>query len=223
MISKQVAHWTDAVKEELRRSNSPLPIDLILSVIHVESRGKAGLVNPSSGASGLTQIMPNTIAWYNELHPAEQITLAELRSSDHNSAVKQIRAGIWVLGRFWKSAFNYLSGRMTNVPIDELAKIADLMYVAGPGAVKKKLDKLSVPTWEAVQTAFPSWNALPHPKNVFARLHDVQWPIESISDWLGTDDIINLDRNPEDGFVLALVGILIAWHMLRGKGPNDGK
>lgn len=223
MVTKKVEKWAPAVKAELERTGIPLPADLILSVIHTESRGKPGLVNKKSGASGLTQVMPNTLQWYNESHKGAPVTLEELRSATEQAAVKQIRVGIWVLSRFWKGAFNYLSGRLGEVPIDELARIADLFYVAGPGATKKKLDKLDNPTWAAVEARFPQWNALPHPRNVFSRLEGIQWPVDAISKWLKTGDLLSLNPTPEDGFVIAVLGILVAWYLLRGKGPNDGK
>jgi hypothetical protein len=223
MVTKQVQKWAPAVQAELQRVNVPLPVDLILSVIHTESRGKAGLVNKTSGASGLTQIMPNTLVWYNENHQSEPVELSELRSSSDMDAIKQIRVGVWVLAKFWKGAFNYLSGRLGEVPIDELARIADLFYVAGPGATKKRLDKLDSPTWAAVQAHFPTWAALPHPRNVFSHLEGLQWPLEAISNWLKTGKILGMIPSPEDGFVIAVLGILVAWYLLRGKGPDDGK
>lgn len=222
-FQKSVAQWAPYVDQELTAAGIPLPRDLILAVIHTESRGKPGLVNKKSGASGLTQVMPATLKWYNEAHAGNPVTLAELQSEDLSSAVKQIRVGIWVLSRFWRGAFQYLSSRVGSVAIDELAHIADLFYVAGPGATKKKLDKLADPTWAAVQAQFPTWNALPHPRNVFSHAGELAWPLESISSWLGTgDSILNGKPNPKEGFILAVLGVLVAWYLMR-KGPKDGK
>jgi len=214
-----VLKWTPVVIAELSRAQVPLPRDLILSVIDVESRGKAGQVNPKSGASGLMQVMPGTLASYNESNPT--VSLSELRSSSPVAGVKQIRVGLWVLATYWRGAHNYLSERLAQVPIDELAHIADLYYVAGPGATRKRLDKLGSPTWAGVQARFPNWNALPHPRNVFKRLDGLQWPVEAISSWLETKSIMK--PGPREGFALAVLGILVAWYFLRKKGKDSDK
>jgi len=219
-FQKSVSQWSPVVDAELARSQIPLPRDLLLALIHVESRGRAGLVNQKSSASGLLQVMPNTLSWYNESHKANPVQLSELRSSGADAAVKQIRVGLWVLSRFWKSAYNYLSGKLANVPIEDLSHIADLFYVAGPGATRKRLDKLDYPSWAAVQAANPKWNALPHPRNVFAKLEGLEWPTDAISQWLGSAGLFDDKPSAQDGFVISLLGVLIAWYFIRGKGPN---
>jgi hypothetical protein len=214
-----VLKWAPVVEAELSRAQVPLPRDLILSVIDVESRGKAGLVNLVSGASGLMQVMPGTLASYNQSNPP--VSLSELRSSSPAAGVKQIRVGLWVVATYWRGAYNYLSDRLAQVPIDELAHIADLYYVAGPEATRKRLDKLGSPTWAGVQARFPNWNALPHPRNVFKRLEGLKWPIEAISSWLETKSIMK--PGPREGFALAVLGILVAWYFLRKKGKDSDK
>lgn len=216
---QSVLRWAPVVDAELSRAQVPLPRDLVLAVMDVESRGKAGLVNPKSGASGLMQVMPGTLEGYNQSHPP--VSMSELRSSSPVAAVKQIRVGLWVIATYWRSAFNYLSERLAEVPIDELAHIADLYYVAGPGATRKRMDRLSSPTWSSMQARFPQWNALPHPRNVFKRLEGLQWPIQQISSWLETKSI--LMPGPKEGFALAVLGILVAWWFMRGKGKKNDK
>ena len=179
---KAVERWRDTVRSELELAKCPLPVDLILSVIHVESRGYPGHRNPKSGASGLMQVMPGTLAWYNK-QTGSPIPLSKLRSPDYPR--EQIRVGIWVLGQFWRSAHKYMASRLTDVPVDELGKIADLFYVAGPAAAKKRLDQVDVPFFSYVESRFPKWNALPHPRNVWKILPDTTiWPTESIASWL---------------------------------------
>lgn len=209
----RVTKWAPVVDAELSRAGLPLPRDLVLAVMQVESRGKPGLVNPKSGASGLMQVMPGTLAEYNKAHPP--VSLEELRSSSPIAAVKQIRVGLWVIATYWRSAFSYLSDRLPSVPVDELAHIADLYYVAGPGATRKRLNKISHPSWSAVQAFYPGWNALPHPRNVFALLMGLTWPVAEISSWLETKSI--LKPSPKDGFVIASLGLLVAWWLMRKK------
>lgn len=206
-----VRRWAPVVDAELAREGNPLPRELLLAVIDVESRGKVGLVNPKSGASGLMQIMPGTLDDYNKARP--DVSLSTLRSSSITAAPAQIRVGVWVLGEYWRGAFRYLKSRMTTFPIDELAHVADLFYIAGPGATKSRLDLLDTPSWAAVQARFPKWNALPHPRNVFEILGPIEWPVDAIAEWIGQADTI-LD-DPDTGFVLAAVGILVTWWFLK--------
>jgi hypothetical protein len=206
-----VRRWAPVVDAELERAQIPLPRELILALIDKESWGHVGLVNPKSGASGLMQVMPGTLDDYNKARP--DIPLSTLRSSSVTAAPAQIRVGVWVLGQFWRSAYRYLKSRMDQVPIDELAHIADLFYVAGPGATRSRLDHLDVPTWAAVQARFPKWNALPHPRGVFQILGPIDWPVDAIADWIGKSDTILED--PDTGFVLAVAGILVTWWFLR--------
>jgi hypothetical protein len=189
----------------------------------IESQGFPGIVNPKSGASGLMQVMPGTLDSYNQENPSSKVTLSELRSSAPADAVKQIRVGLWVISSYWKRAFKYLSERLSNVPIDELAHIADLYYVAGPGATQERLNTLSHPTWAAVQASFPEWKALHHPRNVYHLIEGLIWPLEAIEDWLDQKDIFK--PTPKDGFILSLMGLLVAWYLLREKGktPHEQK
>lgn len=217
---KRVQRWLPIVQAELARVGSPLPAELVLAVIDTESRGYAGATNPSSGASGLMQVMPGTLEGYNQKNTP--VSLAELRSKTDAAAVKQIRVGLWVMNTYWRSAWRYLSNRLATVPIDELARVADLFYVAGPGATRKRLDKLPSPTWAAIQAAFPKWNALPHPKRVFGLLSDLQWPVNQISQWLESKQSIILDPTPKEGLVMAAAAILLAWWFLKKKGGQDG-
>jgi hypothetical protein len=143
VIPTSVSRWEPIVRAELGSQSVPLPHELILAVIKVESSGKPGLVNNKSGASGLMQIMPTTLQDFNSRH-GTNYTMADMQSESDSAARKQIQVGIGVLAHYWKRAFKYLSNRLSDVPIDELAHIADLFYTAGPGATMKKLDKLPI-------------------------------------------------------------------------------
>ncbi|MDD3380025.1 MAG: transglycosylase SLT domain-containing protein [Rugosibacter sp.] len=214
MFSDNVERWRPVVNEELARLNIPLPADLILAVIHVESRGHAGSTNDKSGASGLMQVMPKTLDWYNKQR-GEIIPLVWLRDKQH--AGEQIRVGIWVLAQFWRGAYQYLRDRIAEIPTDELARIADLFYVAGPGATKKKLDKLSIPFFSFVEQKFPDWNALPHPRNVFAKLPEPMiWNLSELSKWLETSVLRN--RRAQMGAVAVLAAAGLAYWFLIKKG-----
>jgi hypothetical protein len=213
MVNKASENWRNEVLTELFKQNVPLPSDLIISLIYVESRGKAGSINEKSGASGLTQVMPITLQDFNN-RTGKNYTMSDLRRNDVSSAKKQIEVGISVLANYWRSAFKYLSKRYEKVPIDELAHIADLFYVAGPGATKKRLNKLSNPTWHEIQKAFPKWDALPHPRNVFNK--PISWDIEEIDNWL-SGSISKIAKNPVTGFAFGVLILMATYWLLKGK------
>jgi hypothetical protein len=171
------------VVEELAKQGVPLPVDLILSVVQRESGGIAGNVNPKSGASGLMQVMPIAVKDYNQRHGTHH-TMDEMTHSDAQSARAQLEVGIGVLAHFWKTAYAYLAKRYdsTPVPIEELARIADLFFAAGPVATQDKLNKIQPPFWENVQAAYPTWNALPHPRHVLKE--PKPWNLSAIQQWL---------------------------------------
>lgn len=213
MVAKSVARWESAVIAELNTQGVPLPSSLILSVIKVESNGYPGLINPKSGASGLMQVMPTTLQDFNARH-GKQYSMADMQSESDSSARKQIEVGIAVLAHYWKRAYKYLKSRLPDVPVDELAHIADLFYAAGPGATMKRLDKLATPTWEAVKAAFPDWNAIPHPTKIFSTEHP--WDISSIGNWL-EGPLKKIIKNPKTGFALGILILMLAYWLMKGR------
>jgi hypothetical protein len=212
VVSKKASSWAPIVISELAKQSVPLPLSLILSLIDVESNGFPGLVNKKSGAAGLMQVMPFVVDDFNKAHKGANYGPTDMRGKTDLDAKKQIRVGIWILSQFWKSANRYLSKRFSSVPVDELAKIADLFYVAGPGATRKRLDKLENPVFSNVEATFPKWNALPHPRRVFDRFQNSgeQFDLPAIQQWLssGTPKI---EIEPEEGAAIGIAVIAIAW------------
>jgi len=129
-------------------------------------------------------------------------------------ANKQIRVGVSTMGRFWKSAYKYLSGRLSTVPIDDLAFISDLFYVAGPAATKKKLDSIPVPDSANVRSRFPTWNALPHPNRVLSK--PFPWDLKKINTWLTTGKDVVI-ASPKTGYALGLLLLMAAYWLMKGK------
>jgi soluble lytic murein transglycosylase-like protein len=214
MVGPRVTRWAPMVQAELAAQKVPLSDQLILQLIHVESRGKAGLINPKSGASGLMQVMPGTLQDFNKRH-GRTYTMADLQGTSDTAARRQIEVGIGVLATYWRGAYRYLKKRLDTVPIDELAHTADLFYVAGPGATKKRLDKLSTPTWAAVQAAYPRWNALPHPRNVFKTPIE-SWDLAAIEKWLD-GPIRQIIRDPKQGFAVGILILIVAYVLIKGR------
>jgi len=209
------------IGEEIAAGGYPFPLALFDSVVRVESSYKAGIVNQTSGASGLAQVMPGTLEDYNKKN-SQPVSLAELRTDSIPAARKQIQVGLWVLGQFWRSAYKYLQPRLGTVPVDELVKIADLFYVAGPGATKKKLDKVSSPTYESLLAVYPTWSAHNHVRKVwtYTKEQNPNWDLRAIDDWVAgaiEEPTIAGFGGHLGGFVLASLIIALAWHFMKGK------
>lgn len=210
MFKPAVLKWSEIVQSELQTQGIPLPVELILATIQTESGGIAGLTNKKSGASGLMQVMPVVVDDYNKSH-SKKTSIERMR--DPNLGQEQIKVGIWITGVFWKGAYNYLKKRIIDVPIDQLMKISDLFYVAGPGATRKKLDKIEPCTYENTVKNYTNWNALPHVEKLISHMEGVSWNLEKIEQWLkGTVGKIE-DLVPSGGTGIALLALAIGGYL----------
>lgn len=218
------------IQNELRSGGYPFPPELIHAIVKVESNWTPGATNPKSGASGLMQVMEIVVTDYNKSNKTK-LLISDLRHKDETSVVNQIKVGLWVLGVFWRGAYKYLQPKTGTVPVDELVKIADMFYVAGPGATKKKLNQLPTPTSAAVAERWPEWVALNHVKKVWS-LVDAgapSWDLAEIDRWLGaTPANSNLPTiagfsDGIGGFVLAAILLLVAWNWFSTERKETNK
>lgn len=215
------------IAEEIDAGGYPFPQELFESVVQVESNYKPGITNPNSGAMGLTQIMPITLKEYNKYHKPGY-TAQDLTGKTIASARKQIQVGLWILGQFWRGAYNYLQPKIQTVPVDELVKIADLFYVAGPNATKKKLRTIAVPTYNTLKAKYPNWVAFKHPEKVwkYTTERNPVWNLAQIDKWVSKGNvpppIISGFGGHLGGFVLAAIIIAVAWYFI-GKGQSSKK
>lgn len=211
------------IRQEIEAGGYPFPPELFDSLVEVESNWKPGIVNPTSGALGLTQIMPITLKEYNKYH-VPGFTRADLTGKTIESARKQIQAGLWVLGQFWRGAYNYLQPKLGTLPVDELVKIADLFYVAGPGATKRKLRTISPPTYDMLKAKYPNWVAFKHPTKVWNKTtaRNPHWDLRAIDDWVsqGKPPIVAGFNGTIVAFVLASLILSVGWSMLKSKTPQ---
>jgi len=208
MFPESVERWRTIVAGEIARMGLPFPADYVLGVIQRESNGNTGIVNSSSGASGLMQVMPITLDSYNAKH-ASKYTIDQLRST--SMPVPQIRVGIWVLSRYVKLAHDWLSKSMSNVPLDLLIKIADTFYASGPARVRKKLSGI-VPTWENVKQKFPNWHRIKPAELVWSRSGN--WDLSSVARWLQTQ-IQEHEHEIKTGAMAALLIIAIGMWIMK--------
>lgn len=219
----KVERWRSMVGRELQRINVPIPPETVLSLITAESGGQPGIVNQSSGASGLGQFKPIAVREYNRFHAADPLTMADMRDTSDRGAKLQIRATVWLMSHNWRMTNSYLRGRgLQSVPIDQLVKIADLFYGAGPGATKKRM-KNRPPTFESIKSLEPSWWAIGHAEKVWglAERNNVHWDLARIDAWLGSGDISDPDPDPipdqneDTGVIIAVLIIAFGWYLLK--------
>lgn len=208
------------MRRQLHEMGIPLPENLVLALMQTESGGVAGNTNKKSGASGLLQVMPNTLKWYDK-QTGDNVTLSDMRSTSGGES--QIRVGLWVLWQFWKSAYRYLRKRLEDIPVIELAKVADLFYVAGPGGARGHLDKCSMPFFSYAEAKFPRWNALPHPRNVFRRLpSDTVWNLDAISTGL-EGELQRSIKTRNNAGILIIATLAVYWLYLRKRKTTNAK
>lgn len=221
VIGDSVFRWAPSVKNELSLLGCPLPYELVLSVIKAESNGYPGIVNQSSGASGLMQVMPGTLEDYNQRNKTS-FTISDLRRKDTPEI--QIRVGTFVLAHYWKQSYKWLSKKMGKEPgLEHLVRIADMYYSAGPGSVQKKAQTLNgPPTFEAFKLKYPNWSAIKHANKVwnFTKEQDASWNLDEIQNWVKgpISPIVSqpplIAQNHKNGLGIALIMIAIAAYYL---------
>lgn len=213
-----VEKWRSLAQSEIQKSGIPLPVELVLAIIKNESEGRVGVVNPTANDSGLMQVVPISLKWYNQ-HHARQYTMADLQGKSQSSARIQIRVGLWVLGKWWHAAYKYLKGRRPDVPIDDLARIADLFYARGQAGARRKIDKVA-PNFKAIETAYPDWKPVGHARRIWNLVTraGAAWHLDKIDNWMKGEIIID-EKKTIGGAIAAVAIIAIAWMMLK-KGKS---
>lgn len=214
-MDSRVEKWRDIASREISQLGVPLPVEHILAIIQRESGGTAGAVNASSGASGLMQVMAIALKDYNQNHE-RKFTMDQLRGHDTGSAAIQIRVGTWILSRFLKGAYRYLKPRLGTVPLDDLIKVTDTFYAAGPGNAKSRLNQINRPNWIAIKSRFPNWDRIRPAELVWERANDggAQWNLPAIDSWL-EGEAINDHQIASNGAIIGLLIIAAAWAWLQ--------
>lgn len=218
VFPKLVEKWRNLAQSEIDKSGVPLPVELALAIIKNESGGRVGAVNPTANDSGLMQVVPISLKWYNQKH-ARKYTMNDLQGKSDSSARIQIRIGLWVLASWWRIAYRYLKKRRPTVPLDDLARIADLFYARGQAGARRKIDKVA-PNFEAIESAYPDWRPVGHARRIWALTNKAgaTWDSTSIDNWLHGETIIE-DKKTVGGAIAAVVIIAVAWMVLK-KGKS---
>lgn len=228
MFLNRVERWRPIAAAEINRGRYPFPVELILALTQYESGGNAGATNPKSGASGLIQVMPGTLKTYNR-NSAQKVSLATMRSSTELAGRLQLRVGLWVLGRYWRSAFRWLSkhNQTTEVPLHDLVVFGDGFYAAGPARVKDLARNLKPANWSTWSARYPKSNITQHGDRVWdlTDKHNPIWDLQSINNWVQRDDSSILPpviQTNMGGFLIALV-IMAAASLYFEKGSSNVK
>lgn len=219
-MGPRVKKWQPVVAAEIDRLKVPLPAELVLAIMQRESNGRVGIKNPKSGASGLMQVMPIALKDYNQNNRV-QYTMGHLRQTTQSAAQIQIRVGLWILARFIKGAYRYLKKRLGTVPLDDLIKVADTFYAAGPAASKRRLDKLNRPNWINIRRRFPTWDRILPAELVWRRTTDwdANWQLNELDRWLEGQLVID-DNKKINGALIGILIILAAWMFMSKKGKK---
>jgi hypothetical protein len=212
------------VLAELDRGGYPFPPEFVESIIQSESGAIVGKVNLKSGASGLMQIMPIALREYNR-RSGDRLKMRDMRSTDRPGAILQVRVGLHILGIYWRGAYKYMADRLRVVQLPDLAKIAQLFYVAGPNAAKKRLKVLRSPTFAAFAKRYPSYVSLPYIRKIWARSQaaNAQWSDRQIDRWVrgdvqdggASDEPLIAALDPRKGIAIAMAVVALASYYLK--------
>lgn len=224
---RSVERWRSLVGSEIERGKYPFPVELILGLMTIESRGKVGVVNPNSKASGLLQVMPIALKDFNQ-DTGSNLSMATMRGTSPDDAREQIRVGLHVLGKAWRVAYREIAKRTDEqIPVSDLARIADLWYAAGGVFGRKALTRASRPTFDAIAISSPG-KAVAHAQGVwmYASRAGASWDFDDIDRYLGErGKKIKPKKKPFDGLIAGLLLMAIAWKFLikpsNPKGPKS--
>ena len=174
----QIERWRQFVSWECK----DLAPDLILAIIRQESGGSPGLIATASckpwpipsvsggmvtfnHAMGLMQVVPRTLASYNDRHPGEIVYFEEMKGTGERAARLQIRVGCAVYASAIRNLHLYdpqtFKGATPATADPNQLMLAIVGYRMGSGALRKKLNKLrelgKPLTFEALAATFPNW------------------------------------------------------------------
>lgn len=149
-----VERWRPLVLAEWRRAGYTWSPSQYLSVIQQESGGNPQAHHPGSGAHGLGQVIPGTLASYRQ-------TTGDQAADYEFNPETQIRVGAWVYDRGVKRARSVTVAR--DADPDLRWHLADIVYSVGGGTLNKVLAALGHPpaSLAELEAAMP----VPLPRN----------------------------------------------------------
>ena len=182
----KVLRWESAAQSEILRGGYPFPVEFVLSVILAESGGDCGEVNPNSGASGLMQVIRNTLETYNN-NNSPNVSIETMRSTDTSDGAAQIRVGLWVLGHYLKRAYRWVASTNPQPGVSDIMRVDTIMYLRGPGRIYDKFGHLQDRRWSQLVASDPDWKFWGYPRRIWKWTqtnNDPVWDMPAINRWV---------------------------------------
>ena len=155
-MTSAVERWRAIVNAEIAAINAPFSASVFLAHIQVESGGDQLAKNPS-GATGLTQVKPVALDFYNANHGTNYV-IDDLFNPDLS-----IKVGVFILKHNWNKIANWFAPYLLQQT--DLVKLGAVAYDMGWGALEKKLSGMDTEGqfgFADLIVAYPDWGA---PKN----------------------------------------------------------
>ena len=132
---------------------------------------------------------------------------------------------MWILGLYWRKAYDYLIKKLPHVPVDDLATIADMFYAAGPGRIRPKLDKLPRADFEHFKNKYPSHKATIHASNIWGLTseNNPAWNLPLIDAFVSGDDGGIIPKPAKEGFLLAVLLVAVVWFFFQSQKKEASK
>ena len=235
MLGPKIERWRALVEKEMSTGGYPWPSELVLSVMRYESGGQAGNVNQKSGASGLLQVMPGTLKHFNQA-TGNDIPLSSLRGQSQQDAQAQIHVGMWVLGRYWRSAARWLrrlNGPQADLPLEDLARFGSAFYVAGPGNIQRRAPADRPLTWKDWERKFPKANSTAYCNRIWNKVLSLNptWNLAAIDKWIGKPPDVTIPppppliakKSPVIGMLVAMLILSIGYWMMKSKDKKTAQ
>jgi hypothetical protein len=136
-LERHAERWRPTVVAELGRIHSSVPPELVLAAWWQESRGDPNALNPS-GATGLGQVLPVALQFYNE-STANTLSIADLRGDSPRAVALQARVSIWLYD--W-NARRVVSWLGPDADPEDVYMLTLVSYHQGWRALRKRLQGL---------------------------------------------------------------------------------
>ena len=221
MVAGRVEAMRGAISDVIASQNLPIPVELLMGLVDLESGGDPTQINPNSGAMGTFQLMPIAIADYNRRHKTAHTPATVMASPK-----LQIEIGADIFGQYLRKAWRLLSGKIPYNTRD-IVSTALMCYVSGPRTIEKMLSGIDVPTYQFVQKLEGPTKQATYARVVLSRTEELNptWDDKALNSWLSsvpagaTDPNVPLiSENNRKGVIVALALFALGmWVIADGK------
>jgi len=221
VVASRVEALRGAISEVIASQHLPIPTELIMGLVDLESGGDPTQINPNSGAMGLTQLMPIAIKDYNQRHKTTHSAASVMASPK-----LQLEIGVDIYAQYLRKAWRLLAGK---VPFNtrDIVSTALMCYVWGPGNVELFFKKIESPTWDFIQQNYHDSKAPKYARVVLSRAAELNpvWNDEALKSWLSatspggyTPTVPLISDSNRKGVVLALALFALGFWVINDNG-----